>query len=76
MAQNRIEKMLYSKRYSVTVLVMKDGSNYVLPMIRDPEVIARFCGKARAGTWGMTLQPEGMKQLLEAEDLQEQAMSF
>ena len=76
MAINRIEKILYSQKFAATVVLMKDGSNYILPMIRDTEAIARFCGAARKGNWGMSLKPEGLDILLAAPDLQTQEMSF
>lgn len=73
---NRITKMLYSAKSGVTILLMNDGSNYALPVIRDPHVLARFCGSAREGKWKLTMKPEGIDLLMKMDDLEVQEMSF
>lgn len=73
---NRIVKMLYSAKGGCTVLLMRDGSNYLLPILRDPQSLARFCGSARSGEWQMSLKPEGIELLMQMEDLEVQEMSF
>lgn len=73
---NRIVRILYSKSLGATVLMMKDGTNYCLPAVRDPVLIAQFCAKARKDEWTIAFNAEGMRRLMASADLESQEMSF
>lgn len=72
----RIKELLYAPSRKATVATTSDGCNYVLPAIRNPELIVKFCRLVRDGVWELSYTEEGMSLLLAAPDLERQPMSF